>query len=228
MKSGGKALFIAGIVPVIAVIIWGRAGFYASSVPVMLLLAGGGIALMVVGARMNRGSEPNKAVAWTPSTTEQVAPLAPLPVIQTSEALSSPFEAVHPVASQLPAEAVPLVPWALVGADGSRYQLAARTVIGRNPNGADLDGTERVIALADAGASVSKAHALVTVQGEEIRVRDLGSTNGTFVVNPQGVESECQQYRDTVMDVGSTLELGEYSLSLVAGTATLETGKGER
>ncbi len=193
-KSGGKAMFIVGLVLAVIVLFWGRVGFYASSIPVMLLLALGGVVLMAVGARINKGSEPNKAVAWAPtSAPENVANL--------------------PVQASL-VEAPPTAPWALLAADGSRYPLLGpTTVIGRNP-GPDDNG--HAIALPSAGASVSKAHARLTIHGDEVRVRDLGSTNGTFVVDSRGVEHECRQDDDTVISAGSSLELGEYSLALVA------------
>ena len=56
--------------------------------------------------------------------------------------------------------------------DGRRYQLSgATTVIGR---GSDAD-----VVLDDAG--VSRNHAQITLEGGGAVVRDLGSTNGTFV-----------------------------------------------
>ena len=51
------------------------------------------------------------------------------------------------------------------------YSIEGRTRIGR--------GDENDVALAD--PSVSRAHAVVEVDGAEPIVRDLGSTNGTFV-----------------------------------------------
>lgn len=220
MKSGGKTLYFVGAIPIVAVLIWARVGYYTSSVPVMVILVGAGIALMVIGSRINKGKEPNKAVAWTPPAATTEAP--PLPLAVTTEAPPPP--AVAPLAPLVPPPAAPaaplahpvLMPWALVTADGSRHQLAARTVLGRNPDATDGD---LAIALADAGASVSKAHALVTVDGEQVLVRDLGSTNGTFVVGLQGEETECTMDSDAVIPTGGTLELGEYALSLVRSSA---------
>lgn len=223
-KSGGKALFAVGVVLIIIVFIWGRVGFYASSLPAMILLVAGGVTLMAVGSRINKGADPNKAAAWTPTASvpaaEQAdaAPVVATPAV-TAQALVTPALPAPASASSVVAApvAAPATPWALLAADGSRYPIVgASTVIGRNPG---ADGTAQLIALPGANSSVSKAHAMLTVQGGEVRVRDLGSTNGTFVVDGSGVEQQCGADHDMVIPVGSSLELGEYSLALVAGDA---------
>jgi hypothetical protein len=207
-KSGGKALFVIGVILVAIVAIWGWVGFYASSVPVMAVLIIGGIVLMAVGSKINKGTEPNKAVEFVP--TSMPAQQAPPPRL-------APPTPAPALAVEIAVEAPAATPWTLVASDGTRYPLlGATTIIGRNP--APEAGTQ-AIALPAAGSSVSKAHAMLSILGDEVRVRDLGSTNGTFLVDGQGVEHECARDGDTVIPVGSTLELGEYPLSLVAGDA---------
>lgn len=75
--------------------------------------------------------------------------------------------------------------------DGRRYQLTgARTVIGR---GSDAD-----VVLDDAG--VSRNHAQITLEDGGAVVRDLGSTNGTFV---DGERANASRLAD-----GSTITIG--------------------
>ena len=77
--------------------------------------------------------------------------------------------------------------------DGRRYQLSgAKTVIGR---GSDAD-----VVLDDAG--VSRNHAQITLEGEGAVVRDLGSTNGTFV---NGERTNAARLTDgTTITIGRT------------------------
>lgn len=75
--------------------------------------------------------------------------------------------------------------------DGRRYQLTgATTSIGR--------GSEADVVLDDAG--VSRQHAQITLEGGGAVVRDLGSTNGTFV---DGERTKAARLTD-----GSTITIG--------------------
>lgn len=206
MKSGGRAVFILGGVLVAIMLIWGAVGFYVSAVPVMLLLGGAGVALMAVGSKMNKDKEPNKAVQWQPSVIRETpiyeTPIYETPLGETPHLSDAPFD---------------FVPWALVGRNGARYQLASSTIVGREPGEA-----VHAIAVTDSDSSLSKVHALVTVVGDVVRVRDMGSTNGTVVITPEGIEIECEQDEDTVVSAGSTLVLGNCALAL-ANISTEET-----
>jgi len=209
VKSGGRAVFILGAVLVGIMTVWGFVGFYVSAIPILLLLGSSGIALMAVGSKMNKDKEPNKAVQWQPVAPQPVvsAADAPTPAVETSTLPPMPaFEAF-----------AEYVPWALVGRNGARYQLASSNVVGRDPG-----DSENTITLTGADFSVSKVHAQVTVLNGTVRVRDMGSANGTVVVTPHGVEVECEQDNDTVMAVGSTLELGNCALALVASPSAEE------
>ena len=74
----------------------------------------------------------------------------------------------------------------------------ARTTLGRRPsNDIVFDNL-----------AVSGEHAVLTLDGPEIRIEDLGSTNGTRV-NGETV-------RDQVLRDGDVIAIGKYTLSLVA------------
>jgi pSer/pThr/pTyr-binding forkhead associated (FHA) protein len=60
-------------------------------------------------------------------------------------------------------------------------------------------------------ASVSSHHCEVTLQGEDVMVRDLNSKNGTFINNRQVTTEE-------VLKIGQILRLGQVELRLEAGS----------
>jgi diguanylate cyclase (GGDEF)-like protein len=90
---------------------------------------------------------------------------------------------------------------------GELHTLAReRTIVGRSP-----DATVR---LKDEG--ISREHAEVCVDGGRVIVKDLGSTNGTFV---NGVRVEERELRD-----GDQLTIGEATLLLFTHSEGLEAG----
>lgn len=54
------------------------------------------------------------------------------------------------------------------------------------------------------GAGVSRAHCMVELAGDEVRVSDLNSTNGTYIDNKRIARTE-------ILDVGSVLRVGNVS-----------------
>lgn len=80
----------------------------------------------------------------------------------------------------------------------SRYRITSEQVtIGRS-----VDNT---IKLSD--ASVSENHAIVTLQGSSIQIRDLGSTNGTLI-NDQPIKGRVQ------LQYGESIAIGPYLIEL--------------
>ena len=80
-----------------------------------------------------------------------------------------------------------------------------RTVVGRSP--------EAEIRLGDTG--ISRAHAELVVEEGRVLVRDLGSTNGTFL---NGVRADARELRD-----GDKLSIGEATLLLFTHQDGLES-----
>jgi pSer/pThr/pTyr-binding forkhead associated (FHA) protein len=67
-------------------------------------------------------------------------------------------------------------------------------------------------------ASVSSHHCEVHLRGSDILIRDLNSTNGTFINNDKIAEA--------VLKPGQTLRLGQVELKLESGTETAPGGPG--
>lgn len=89
------------------------------------------------------------------------------------------------------------------GLTGLTYELKVdKTTVGRVE-----DNTFQI-----AQASVSSHHCEIILKGNEVVVKDLNSTNGTFINNQQ-ITGEA------VLKVGQTLRLGQVDLRLESGTA---------
>lgn len=87
------------------------------------------------------------------------------------------------------------------GFAGTVHELKSdRTTIGRLEDNA--------FQLAE--ASVSGHHCEIAVEGAEVRVKDLNSTNGTFINN--------QPVKEAVLKPGQTLRLGQIELRLDDGS----------
>lgn len=71
----------------------------------------------------------------------------------------------------------------LVADDGSRYTLVHDYVIGRDPESSEVVRSGRALPLVldDPDLSLSRVHALVVLDGWEVRLEDAGSANGTFL-----------------------------------------------
>lgn len=87
------------------------------------------------------------------------------------------------------------------GFAGTVHELKSdRTTIGRLEDNA--------FQLAE--ASVSGHHCEIAIEGAEVRVKDLNSTNGTFINN--------QPIKEAVLQPGQVLRLGQIELRLEDGT----------
>lgn len=71
----------------------------------------------------------------------------------------------------------------LVWDDGSTFSLTVDAVIGRHPYGHDLvtAGTAVAVEVIDGAERLSRSHLAVRLDGWDVMVEDLGSTNGTVV-----------------------------------------------
>ena len=95
------------------------------------------------------------------------------------------------------------------GLSGRSYELKAeKTTVGR------LD--DNMFQVPD--PSVSSHHCEITLRGNDVAVRDLNSTNGTFILG--------QQITEAVLKPGQTMRLGQVELRLEGeGTTTATTSK---
>jgi FHA domain len=77
-------------------------------------------------------------------------------------------------------------PGVLLGDDGRVFRLDGDYVVGSEP--IRLPGNARALALTGNTSGVSRHHVLITVVSGGVRVTDLGSTNGTYLLLPDQPE----------------------------------------
>ncbi len=98
----------------------------------------------------------------------------------------------------------PITPWARLVSENEAHPIAMnRTVIGRSP---DAD----VIIEHD---DISRSHAVIWREGGGVFVRDLGSSNGTFV------EGERVGSNPMALEHGSTLSISEHTYRFLRADA---------
>lgn len=100
---------------------------------------------------------------------------------------------------------------------GQRFELEPSAVIGRNP--APFAGIEdgAVVAIADLSRSLSKTHALLEWDGRELWVTDLGSSNGTGMIGPDGELIRLEPNTRTPVPADWTVAPGERTLTFLVG-----------
>jgi hypothetical protein len=103
----------------------------------------------------------------------------------------------------------------LVFDDGSVYQLEQDYVLGRQPEGAPevVSGHARPLRLEDSGGTVSRAHALISLEGWTVRLSDHGSANGTYIAMPNSPDWQpVPPNGRVVLAPGTTIKLGNRTL----------------
>jgi hypothetical protein len=174
---------------------------------VFLYLCAAGIAIMVVyfgftwlqknpqttkNAFQKIGVPLQEPIPPDPATLAVVAPAPPSPPQQIILQDAAP-DPIGPSPSPLPA----LGAVRLVGENGQTFDL---------PDGVSPVGREAGLPISLAGeSSVSRHHAEIVRSGASVKVRDLGSTNGTFV---NGVKISGEQ----TLSNGDTLQFGPVRL----------------
>lgn len=139
-------------------------------------------------------------------------PAAAVPVPEPAPA--PPVEAEPEVDRTMIVERRPRQPqWSLAGDDGTEIAITGRTVIGRDPRVVSEHDATAAVGVDD--ASVSASHAVVEVREGRLHVTDLGSTNGTVVLDTDGSEHACSPGVTVEVADGAAIELGAYTL--VAG-----------
>lgn len=100
--------------------------------------------------------------------------------------------------------------WRLVMPDGSEHALTSSIVVGRQPSDSVIAGVTNVLAFDDPEGLLSKSHAVFDLDGDDLWVRDLGSTNGVVVVGPGDAETTVSSTERTRLSDGAEIELGTY------------------
>lgn len=102
--------------------------------------------------------------------------------------------------------------WELVAADGRAYPLtSAAVLVGRTGGFPPLDGTPR-LDLEDGTRTVSKSHARLALDQGRWWVEDLGSTNGTYLIDGLGRETQVEP--GAAVPVEGRLAFGDVELEL--------------
>ena len=130
---------------------------------------------------------------------------ASFPVFSTASAPTPPPAPVIPAA-----EAPPHGAWRLELADGQRLVVERSLVLGRDPASVPARPHAMPVAIVDPAKSVSKTHAIIDLEGAELSITDLHSTNGVLVVDPQGGELDLAPGARAVLQPGSRVELGSF------------------
>ncbi|MCP2029996.1 hypothetical protein L1277_000060 [Okibacterium sp. HSC-33S16] len=98
----------------------------------------------------------------------------------------------------------------LVLPDGAVLPLAQGLIVGRDPQHQDGYGVSALAPLHDVERSVSKTHAVLGVSEGRVWVIDLNSTNGTFLIAPDGSTTPCPPEVATPLIPGADIRFGEY------------------
>lgn len=94
--------------------------------------------------------------------------------------------------------------------------ITGRLFLGRTPS--PTPGTTGdVLAVVDPAKSVSKTHAVLELDDAGLWVSDLDSTNGVWVVPPQGEPIEVVPGVRTAVTPGADLELGDFVIQVEHG-----------
>jgi len=105
----------------------------------------------------------------------------------------------------------------LVFDTGERLEVGTTLLVGRapaNPEG----GTHALLPLPDLSRTVSKTHALLEWSGTVLWVTDLGSSNGTALVSPDGERQLLVPGMRGAAAAGWTVELGDRSVAVRPST----------
>jgi RDD family/FHA domain len=109
-----------------------------------------------------------------------------------------------PTAAGFPTTAAPTV--TLVVDSGRRQVIHASLLIGRSPENRGSD--HAMLAVPDLSRTLSKTHALLEWSGSVLWVTDLGSTNGSVLISPEGERQPLVPGLRGAAAVGWTVQCG--------------------
>ena len=102
--------------------------------------------------------------------------------------------------------------WKLIDIDGREFDLHSSNVLGRKPAVAQAPEGAQAVSLSDPARVLSRTHALLEVEADELWVTDLSSTNGTRALYPSEDDddqgAECPPQQRVRLPTGKILSLG--------------------
>ncbi|MBN9612315.1 MAG: FHA domain-containing protein, partial [Actinobacteria bacterium] len=158
------------------------------------------------------------APVWAPPTPPAPAGATPVAVPEQPLGASDPFEEFFAGDDELEATVVVVrgsvaTEWNLIDVDGTAFPLHRSNVLGRRPKADGASDDAQLVALSDPSRVLSRSHALVEIDKDELWVTDLGSTNGTDVLDSQGAITECAPRSPRLITADQRLSLGGREVS---------------
>jgi hypothetical protein len=102
--------------------------------------------------------------------------------------------------------------WRLYFSDRAPLVITGALFIGRNPSATGALPDAELLAIADPEKTLSKTHAVLEVDGADLWVTDLNSTNGIIVIDPDDSELLVEPGVRTPVVPGVTIEFGTYPI----------------
>lgn len=155
----------------------------------------------------------------TPSAPQPPSPpllqptSAPAPQPPSEPLLQPPIAAPQPSSEPLPQP--PQIAVRLTLDSGEEYVLSAPTIFGRNPDDNASYGPAQREPVPDHTRTVSKTHFALRPLAEGIEVRDLGSTNGTYLLH-ESVERQVASGTSLVAVLGDVVRFGDRMIRIGA------------
>lgn len=94
---------------------------------------------------------------------------------------------------------------------GATAILDTDVIIGRLPQGTSSTAAQRprLLAVPSPGKAISKTHCAVRVEGWDMRVEDLGSTNGTFLLRAGEEPRRVPEHQQLFLRIGDIIDIGD-------------------
>ena len=94
---------------------------------------------------------------------------------------------------------------------GATAVLDADIIIGRLPQGTSSTAAQRprLLTVPSPGKAISKTHCAVRVEGWDMRVEDLGSTNGTFLLRAGEEPRRVPEHHQLFLRIGDVIDIGD-------------------
>ena len=94
---------------------------------------------------------------------------------------------------------------------GATAILDSDVIIGRLPQGTSSTAAQRprLLTVPSPGKAISKTHCAVRVEGWDMRVEDLGSTNGTFLLRAGEEPRRVPEHHQLFLRIGDVIDIGD-------------------
>ena len=158
-----------------------------------------------------------RARATPPKPEIVFFPTVPGTVPPAPEETITDLEPAAQISDETVVVARPTRSWRLVVPGSPPILVSTKLFLGRNPT--PTPGHERspVFAIDDTTKTISKTHAMLEVVGGQLRVHDLNSTNGVWVVPADGEAIEVEPGEPVAIPAGADLELGDVVIQVDLG-----------